>query len=383
MEDMLTIYDAINYAPNAAEIPIIAYSGEIDAQRLAATNIEKRLKELGLSQHMTHLIGPGLRHEFPPAWQKKVEEKLGPTASQPRPAMPASIDFTTFTLRTASCEWARIDTMDRHYRAATVAGSWTGTTFVVKTQNVRGLTLSVKDPTAKDFPTSATLDGQAVPCSLPENKTHPVRTFVLADGKWRMAKANDDDVPQKRPTVQGPIDDAFTQDFVCIVGTGPPANLAMHAAALAQLEHFQREWDKNFRGTLRVVKDTDFKPADESRKTWALFGDPGSNPLIAGLLPKLPIRWTAKELIVNGVSYSAESHVPMMVYPDPARPQFYIVLNSGHTFQEAEFKGTNAQLYPRLGDFAVAKPTPTAKAPAAFEVIDNGLFDEFWKFPKK
>jgi len=56
-----------------------------------------------------------------------------------------------------------------------------------------------------------------------------------------------------------------------------------------------------------------------------------------------------------------------------------VVLNTGHTFHEAEFKGTNAQLYPRLGDYAILKPTPTKKDEAAYEVIHAGLFDESWK----
>ena len=58
----------------------------------------------------------------------------------------------------------------------------------------------------------------------------------------------------------------------------------------------------------------------------------------------------------------------------------YVVLNSGHTFKEADLKGTNALLYPRLGDWAVIKPTPTAKDPAAYEVVAAGLFDENWQF---
>ena len=37
-------------------------------------------------------------------------------------------------------------------------------------------------------------------------------------------------------------------------------------------------------------------------------------------------------------------------------------------------------LYPRLGDWAVIKPTPTEKDPAAYEVVAAGLFDENWQF---
>ena len=114
-----------------------------------------------------------------------------------------------------------------------------------------------------------------------------------------------------------------------------------------------------------------------------LFGDPSSNPEIAKVLPKLPITWTNEKLIVNGVEYDSRTHLPVMIYPKPDTHTKYVVLNSGHTFKEADLKGTNALLYPRLGDWAVIKPTPTAKDPAAYEVVAAGLFDENWQFPKK
>jgi hypothetical protein len=100
-------------------------------------------------------------------------------------------------------------------------------------------------------------------------------------------------------------------------------------------------------------------------------------------LPKLPITWTKDKLVVNGAEYDAKTHVPVLIYPNPIDPRRYIVINSGHTFKEADLKGTNALLYPRLGDWAVIKPTPTAKDPAAYEVVAAGLFDENWQFPKK
>ena len=44
----------------------------------------------------------------------------------------------------------------------------------------------------------------------------------------------------------------------------------------------------------------------------------------------------------------------------------------GDTFHAAELRGTNAQLFPRLGDYAVFKVTGT-------EVVMAGLFDEYWQ----
>ena len=38
-----------------------------------------------------------------------------------------------------------------------------------------------------------------------------------------------------------------------------------------------------------------------------------------------------------------------MIVPNPLNPDRYVVFNSGHTFHEEEFKGTNALLYPIWG----------------------------------
>ena len=43
-EKCLRIYDAVDYAENAFNVPVVAYSGEKDAQKKAADNIENALK---------------------------------------------------------------------------------------------------------------------------------------------------------------------------------------------------------------------------------------------------------------------------------------------------------------------------------------------------
>jgi hypothetical protein len=70
-----------------------------------------------------------------------------------------------------------------------------------------------------------------------------------------------------------------------------------------------------------------------------------------------------------------------LIFPNPADPQHYVVINSGHTFAEDDLRGTNALLYPRWGDWAVIRPTPTTDQPLAHELPASGLFDEFWQFP--
>jgi hypothetical protein len=118
---------------------------------------------------------------------------------------------------------------------------------------------------------------------------------------------------------------------------------------------------------------------DIAGKSLILFGDPGSNTLIAQVLSGLPLKWTKETIAFAGKNYSAASHVPVMIYPSPLNVGRYVVLNAGHTFHAADFQGTNALLYPRLGDYAILKLAPNEKDPLAVEVIMAGLFDDFWK----
>ena len=65
----------------------------------------------------------------------------------------------------------------------------------------------------------------------------------------------------------------------------------------------------------------------------------------------------------------------MLVSANPLNRLRYVVINSGHTFGAREFAGTNALLYPRLGDYAVIR------IGEADEVKAGGYFDERWKKP--
>jgi hypothetical protein len=215
---------------------------------------------------------------------------------------------------------------------------------------------------------------------------------VRQDAAWvRMARTGgtwtvENDSPEtaeKSPGLQGPIDDAFTDAFLCVRGTGTPWHAATGQRAAAELDRFAKEWDKFLRGTLPVKDDTAVTADDITTKHLILFGDPASNSLIAKVLPKLPLTWTRETISLAGVSGSAADHLPVLIQPNPLNPAKYVVLNSGHTFHADAFRGTNALLYPRLGDYALLKFVPTAKDPLATEVIAAGLFDEFWQPPKK
>jgi len=206
------------------------------------------------------------------------------------------------------------------------------------------------------------------------------------DGKWKTALPERLFVdrlrtPQKTAGLQGPIDDAFTSAFLCVRGTGEAWHERTAEYVKADLERFKKEWAKYFRGELPIKDDTQVTAEDMASKHLILFGDPASNSLIAEVLPRLPLKWSNKTITFNGKEYDAASHVPVLIYPSPLATGRYVVLNSGHTFHEPEFVGTNALLFPRLGDHAILKLTAQKDKndPLQCEVQTAGLFDEFWR----
>lgn len=382
-EKCLRIYDAVRYAENAYNVPVVAYSGALDPQKAAADNIESAVKGFSRQLRFTHLVAPGLEHKMPPEWQAKADVEYRRHIDRGRP-FPEHVRFVTYTTRYAHFGHGFVEALDRHYEKAVVDSKWTSDRLELTTTNVRVLRLA---PEGRPLPGKTIIDGQRL--GLPKPGKEEGREFVRLfrkDGNWsaspqamipgRLAKRWSPIQPQ-----QGPIDDAFMNRFIVIPPTGDGWHPSTTKYAKSSLDRFAAEWDKFFRGALPTqAYEAASQPPPSGNVV--LFGDPASNPALAAVVEKLPITWTKDKLVVNGVEYNSATHLPALIYPNPLNPSFYVVINSGHTFHAAELQGTNAQLYPRLGDWAVLKPTPTAKDPAAAEVAAAGLFGESWQFAR-
>lgn len=385
-EKCLRIYDAVDYAENAANIPVVAYSGSEDAQMAAARNIETRLKTLGIP--MKHVIAPGLGHQFPPEWQKKVFDAYAPFLAKGKDDYPQKVRLVTYTLRYPSCNWVEILGLNRHYEQAKVEADKTDDGFAIKTSNVRSLRLVLIEAEA-DTERVVKIDGQELKIAPYRSAANTLTISLERRGDtWHAVLPQKLIVdrlrrPQKVSGMQGPIDDAFVSSFVCVRGTGKPWHEATGKYAEANLRRFQGEWDKFLRGDLPVKDDKDVTEEDIAGKNLILFGDPASNSLLAEVIDKLPLKWTKDAIALNGKTYAAGEHQPVMIFPSPLNTTRYVVLNSGHTFHAPEFRGTNAQLYPRLGDFAILKLAGTDKDPLAVETAAAGLFDDFWQMAKE
>jgi hypothetical protein len=383
-EACLHIYDAADYAENAFNVPVVAYAGSKDPQLQAARTIEARLKELKIPMKL--VVAPDLGHQFPAEWQKKVAEAYSEYTAKGREEYPRRVRFVTYTLRYPGCSWVLVERMERHYERASVDAERTEDGFKIKTTNVRVLGLNLW-PGASRQMVKVDIDGQTVEAQpyLPNPTATSLQLHLQQqDGKWRGVlpeKLIVDQLrrPQKASGLQGPIDDAFMKPFLCVRGTGPAWHEATDKYAKGNLERFRDEWSKYMRGELPIKDDTEVTPQDIDNRHLILFGDPSSNSLIAEVLDGLPIGWTKEKITWEGKEYAAGEHVPVLIYPSPLSPKYYVVLNSGHTFHAREFQGSNALLYPRLGDYAILKMKPQKDNALAVEVQRAGLFDDYWK----
>jgi dienelactone hydrolase len=385
-EACLSIYDAVDYAENAFDVPVVAYAGADDPQLQAAKNIEEKLK--GLNIPMTLLVAPGLKHQFPAEWQKKAEAEYQKFTANGRPEQRPHIHFVTYTLKYPACDWVEILALGRHYQRALVDAQRSDKGLTVKTENVRILHLGTP-PGALREATPISIDGQNLKVTPYQTATGDLQFFLeRRDGQWSSAQperlfTERLRTPEKTTNLQGPIDDAFMSSFLCVRGSGKPWNDAVRQYVGADIDRFQSEWTTYFRGDLPVKDDVDVTPEDLVSRNLILFGDPGSNSVLAQAMPGLPFRWAKDKIAWNGKDYAAAEHVPVLIYPSPFAANRYVVLNSGHTFHAEDFKGTNALLYPRLGDYALLKTAADKKDPLAVEVVEAGLFDDFWRWPAR
>ena len=91
----------------------------------------------------------------------------------------------------------------------------------------------------------------------------------------------------------------------------------------------------------------------------------------------LPLQWNASELVLAGKRFSAATHSPILIFPNPLNPSRYVVLNSGFTFRERDYL-SNANQVPRLPDYAIVDTStpPDSRWPGRIALA--GFFDEHW-----
>jgi dienelactone hydrolase len=383
------LYDSTGYAANLFNVPTVAYSGEKDGQKQAADFMARALADEGID--LVHVLGAGAGHKYTPEAKAEIDRRLDAIARVGRDPLPDRVFFTTFTLRYDRSAWVRLDALGRHWEQASVEAELyafhEGGVMLpgeigpeLQTRNVAALTLSLppgRCPFDVRKPVRVRIDGDEVVAPRPLSDRSWTASFRRADGHWTLAGPDGDGRLAKRHGLQGPIDDAFYDSFLMVRPTGAARNEQVGAWAQAELDLALDRWRKQFRGRAPVKDDRDVTEADLASSNLVLWGDPGSNAVLAKVLEGLPVKWSADRVELAGESHDAKTHAPILIYPNPLNPARYVVVNSGFTYREFDDLN-NARQTPKLPDFAVVDVTAPTTPREPRKVVQAGFFDESW-----
>jgi pimeloyl-ACP methyl ester carboxylesterase len=371
-EAALHYVDAEDYALNAFNIPFVSYGGETDAQLRASVRFREAIEREGfkLTKESPYkwtstelrglfLIGPATGHSWHRESKAESEAFLRKAIDETAGKSPNHVRFVTYTTRYNNAHWVTVELLEESYTRADVDAK--------RTDDMRQYTVTTKNVARVKFDVPAasfTIDGQTLKAGA-----NPV--FQKTNGKWAVATGAPGGL-RKVHRLQGPIEDAFTDGFLAVRGSGQPWNAAVHNYVNHRFDSFRSEFAKWMRGDIRVKDDKSVSAADIANYNLVLFGDPGSNVMIAKVLAGLPIQWTKNDIIVGTQKFSTADHALVLIYPNPLNPQKYVVLNTGQTFSANRItSGTEAVFFPRLGDYAVLTTGGAVKT--------AGFFDESWK----
>ncbi|HEX4946320.1 MAG TPA: prolyl oligopeptidase family serine peptidase [Blastocatellia bacterium] len=412
--------NATSYAGNFFNLPVVAYSGEIDRQIQAANVMAREMKKEGLE--LSHIIGPNTEHKYHPDSIPEINRRIDSIVTKGRNPIPPRVIFTTYTLRYNKMFWVTVEGMEQHWERARVEAEIKEATVTVKTENVSALTLEIPAGLSPfNGRPNVLLDGQKLVAPAVKsdrswtvhfrksgklwtvvaetedrvftfNTVAPAPKFVAANGtpspnNLQMNVNGNQAVfilgggaptLHKKHGLQGPIDDAFMDSFIFVRPTNKGVNEAINNWINAEMNRAITQWRAIFRGEAQVKDDTAITETDIANSNLILWGDATSNQLLAKLANQLPIQWTADKIQVGAQSYAAANHIPILIYPNPLNPKRYVVLNSGFTFREGDHV-SNSRQNPKLPDWAIVDITTPPSPRSVGKVVKAGFFGERWE----
>jgi len=373
------LYDAADYAINLSNVPTLEYHGEIDPQQQAGDVMERSMAAEGM--RLVRITGPQTPHRYHPDSKVEIDRILDKIAERGRDAYPRKVRFTTWTLAYNRMKWLVIDALGQHWERARLDAEITGDSAVtLTTSNVTAFTLDMGSggcPLDTTRQPAVTIDGQKLTAPAPGSDRSWLARFRKSGTQWSLADSTGAAGLHKVHGLQGPIDDAFMDSFVFVTPTGTPVAPAVAPWVAAEQKRAIGEWRRQFRGEAQVREDKDITDADIAASNLVLWGDPGSNRILARIADRLPVKWTAEGIVAGANRYPADTHAPILIYPNPLNPKKYVVINSGFTFREFDYLN-NARQTPKLPDYAVVDTTTPPGPRYPGKIVLAGFFNEDW-----
>ena len=369
-------YDVPDYARNFFNVPLISYSGEVDTQRDSAEYMTEILAAEGYT--LKHLIGPGMPHKYHPEVAKEVQALVEAEVAKGRDTMPNKVVLQFRSARYAKMDWVECMEVEKDWDDTRIEASISADGVMkVATKNVSAFRINAA--VFRRFPSrpyTLNVDGTAL-IFHDKDATRAHYYAFRKNGKWGVSTAWEH-TPAEVKAGGTCMDDAFLSRFIVVLPEGPGISEKTTQWVTTEAAHFLTRWRSLMRGDVIIKKASQVTPEDMQSANLVLWGDMRSNPLIAKLLPKLPVAWTPDQVSVGSQAFPTTTHVLLLGYPNPFAPQHKVVINSGLTFREAHDK-TNSLQNPKLPDWAIldVSQPPGPETPGKVRAAD--FFDTNWR----
>ena len=331
--------------------------------------MSRALDELGIAHKYVEVprCGHGCMRE------DAVRPVLAWLGRQRRAANPDRVRLVVHGLRHNRSHWVAVRQLERYgQRAAVDACFESGNRLIVKTENVRRLSLGPSPGRSEvevclDDETFGDTDVAAAPAC-----------FDRRDGQWRRCGSAELPPNEKRHGASGPASDIFFEPLRLVRATGG----GDHENALIELMsgtipgHFKKENGGVHRGIfsgessydIPVTADTDLSEEDTGNCNLLFLGTFKSNKALAQFERQLPLEFGEGEIRLAGETYKGRHLGISACFPSPANAERLLLITGGVT-PEAITGAThlNLQLLP---DFLIWDGD---------EVLDYGFFDSAWQ----
>ncbi len=178
--------------------------------------------------------------------------------------------------------------------------------------------------------------------------------------------------PVKKKGLEGPIYEVLSDRAVLVYGTrGPEAE-----KTLEQLKKFA-DWGELPDVHFIIKPDTGVSDKDIQNCHLVLFGDPGSNSVLARINDKSPVRFHGEKVLAATESFQAEDVAFKCVFPNPLNPERLVLWNYAEEWDYTVmwFYCTTFEMLP---DYFIYRRG--GDHPYATEVLKAGFFDSAWQW---
>lgn len=223
-----------------------------------------------------------------------------------------------------------------------------------------------------------TIDGQALEVVWSPRAENVAPHFErdALDGPWRLVRSFDPSL--KGAHRAGPFKHAFNNRMVFVYATGGSAD--ENAWALAKARYDADTWQYRANGSVDVVPDTAFDPADPAHKdrNVIVYGCADSHRLWGALLGAAPVRVARGSVHVGDKALEGEDLSAHFVYPRPGSDVALVGVVAG-----TGAVGRRLADEPRYFTSGVGYPDWLVCSPAVLDeglpgVVAAGTFDAHW-----